>query len=120
MFKFAKVTFGRLLFSTGSSLSNQVHRTPAGILTTAGGTARINCSHIIMNYEQILWYGQTPRGGLQLLGSVVGTYAKPEAGPNVGTVGGAFEGQISTLIVNNVSSSAVYFCAAHHGGSRHG
>lgn len=90
-----------------------------GIFTTPGGTARINCSHSIMNYEQILWYGQTPRGGLQLLGSVVGTYAMPEAGPGVGIVGGALEGQISTLTVNNVSSSAVYFCAAYHSGSHH-
>lgn len=118
-FKFVKITFGWLLFSTGSSLSKQVHQTPAGILTTAGGTASINCSHSIMNYERILWYRQTPRGGLQLLGSVAGTYAMPQAGPNVRMVGGAFKGQISTLTVNNVSSSAVYFCAAYHSGSHH-
>lgn len=88
-FHFQIFTFGRLSFSTGSSLSNQVHQTPAGIFTTPGGTARINGSHSIMNYEQVLWYGQRPRGGLQLPGSV-----------------------ISTLTVNNMSSSAVYFCAA--------
>uniref|UniRef100_A0A3B5QNY5 Ig-like domain-containing protein n=1 Tax=Xiphophorus maculatus TaxID=8083 RepID=A0A3B5QNY5_XIPMA len=96
--------------------------TPFNILAKRGEAARISCSHNIQNYDvilciqtsnQILWYKQTGHQ-MQLLGYTTGTSPLPEKGLNVEMAGSADANQNCTLIIKelNVSSSAVYFCAA--------
>ncbi|KAA0711390.1 hypothetical protein E1301_Tti006319 [Triplophysa tibetana] len=41
---------------SGKSLSDQVHQTPAHLLTKAKSMVQLNCSHTIQDYYMILWY----------------------------------------------------------------
>ncbi|TWW72563.1 hypothetical protein D4764_16G0010600 [Takifugu flavidus] len=50
-----------------SSLSDQVHQSPADIYHQPRGTAKINCSHSIETYDRIFWYKKSNLE-LQLLG----------------------------------------------------
>uniref|UniRef100_A0A667YGN1 Ig-like domain-containing protein n=1 Tax=Myripristis murdjan TaxID=586833 RepID=A0A667YGN1_9TELE len=99
------------VFSTGSSLSDQVHQTPADMYKKPGETAQVNCSHNIQNYYTILWYRQSENQQMQLLGYI--SYAKgyPEPGVTVQMGGSANQGSFT---VKNVEpgDNGVYFCAA--------
>ncbi|KAF0043902.1 hypothetical protein F2P81_003060 [Scophthalmus maximus] len=56
-----------------SSPSHKVKQTPANMYKKPAEMAKIQCSHSIDNYNQILWYKQTQNNGqLQLLGYMVG------------------------------------------------
>ena len=100
-------------FSTGSSLSDNVHQTPADVFIKPDETLEINCTHSIQNYNLILWYKQSDRQ-LQLLGYMLATSGNPEAGLGVKIEGSAAKDQNCTLTIEklSLSSSAVYFCAA--------
>lgn len=100
-------------FSSGSSQSDQVVQTPVEMFQKTRETARISCSHSIQTSNQILWYKQTGHQ-MQLLGYTTGTSPLPEKGLNVEMAGSADANQNCILIIKelNVSSSAVYFCAA--------
>lgn len=102
------------LFFTGSSLSDKVHQTPADMYNKPGGTAKINCSHSIQNYDSILWYKQLKNKQLQFLGYMYTNMDNPEAGLGVKINGGAEKDQTCTLEIEglNLNSNAVYFCAA--------
>lgn len=104
-----------ILFSTGSSLSDQVYQTPADMYNK-GQTAKIKCSHSIENYNQILWYKQMKDGKLQFLGYMYSKDGYPEAGLNVKIEGSANKDKTCTLTIEglNPNSSAVYFCAARY------
>uniref|UniRef100_A0A672H9K2 Ig-like domain-containing protein n=1 Tax=Salarias fasciatus TaxID=181472 RepID=A0A672H9K2_SALFA len=69
-----------------------------------GEKAEIFCSHSIDNYYTILWYKQS-QGELQLLGYIYSTDGNPEPG---------LDGQTCTFTAEKLqlSSTAVYFCAA--------
>nr|XP_029138237.1 uncharacterized protein LOC114921839 [Labrus bergylta] len=97
-----------------SSSSDQVHQTPRDIYSKPGEPARIQCSHQIQSYDQILWYKKSNDNRLQLLGYVYYKAVTLEDGVNVKLEGGANKGDNCTLIIERVnqSSSAVYFCAA--------
>ncbi|CAJ1074727.1 uncharacterized protein LOC122862178 [Xyrichtys novacula] len=97
-----------------SSVSVKVTQTPADLFYTPGDTARINCSHDESRYDQILWYKKTNGTQMQLLGFMSFTTGYPEDKVNVTFEGGASKDQNCTLIIEKVdlSSSAVYFCAA--------
>uniref|UniRef100_A0A671XFI6 Ig-like domain-containing protein n=1 Tax=Sparus aurata TaxID=8175 RepID=A0A671XFI6_SPAAU len=106
-----------LVFSTGLSLSEQVHQTPADMFKQPGGEAKINCFHTIPNYEQILWYKQT-NGELQFLGYMNINNGYPEDGIE----GNANKDKNCTLTIEGLklSSSAIYFCAARlHSATHH-
>ena len=100
-------------FSTGSSLSDQVYQTPAHMYNKTGQTAKISCSHSSGSYNQILWYKQFNKQ-LQFLGYVYLNKGYPESDVDVTMSGGADKDQTCTLTIKglNLSSSAVYFCAA--------
>ena len=102
-----------LVFSTGLSLSDQVHQTPADMFSQRGEETKINCFHTIPNYDRILWYKQT-NAELQFLGYMFVNDGYPEDGAGVKIEGGAKKDQICTLTIEELtlSSSAVYFCAA--------
>uniref|UniRef100_A0A3Q3R663 Ig-like domain-containing protein n=1 Tax=Monopterus albus TaxID=43700 RepID=A0A3Q3R663_MONAL len=102
------------IISTGASLSDQVHQTPADIYKPPGETAKLTCLHIISSYNQMLWYKRSESRQLQLLGYMVGSTAVPEARVPVDMDGSADANANSTLTIKNLSSnsSAVYFCAA--------
>uniref|UniRef100_A0A3P8SAT9 Immunoglobulin V-set domain-containing protein n=1 Tax=Amphiprion percula TaxID=161767 RepID=A0A3P8SAT9_AMPPE len=102
--------------STGSSTSDQVYQTPANIYKKKGETAKIHCSHSILNYNSILWYKQLENRQLQFLGYVYYNNAYPEAGVDVKMEGNAEKEKTCTLIAEALSldSSAVYFCAASY------
>ena len=101
-----------LVFSTGLSLSDQVHQTPADMFSQPGGEAKINCFHTIVNYDKILWYKQTNRQ-LQFLGYMYAS-PNPEDGAGVKIEGSANKDKNCTLTIEELTlnSSAVYFCAA--------
>ena len=108
-------------FSAGSPLSDQVHQTPAHMYNETGETAIISCSHSIQSYDRILWYKQS-NGQLQYLGYIFKTDGKPETGMGVKIEGSADKDQTCTLTIEglNLSSSAVYFCAAsYHSATYH-
>lgn len=100
----------------GSSGSQQVFQTPTSVFSRSGGTANINCSHNVQNYNQILWYKQQA-SGLLLLGYVYYKDAYTEKGLDVKMTGSADKDQQCMLTVERLDSngSGVYFCAA----SRH-
>ncbi|CAJ1074728.1 uncharacterized protein LOC122862178 [Xyrichtys novacula] len=104
-----------------SSVSVKVTQTPADLFYTPGDTARINCSHDESKYDQILWYKKTNGTQMQLLGYMYYTKGYPEDKVNVTFEGGASKDQNCTLIIEKVdlSSSAVYFCAASLHGALH-
>lgn len=99
--------------STGSSLSDQVHQSPADIYLQPGKEAQIICSHSIESYNQILWYKKSNLQ-FQLLGYMFSTTSTLEKGTGVRIEGNANKDQICTLVIEglSVNSSAVYFCAA--------
>lgn len=101
-------------FSTGASLSDQVHQTPADMFRPPGVTAKLSCFHTISSYDQILWYRRSQSGQLQLLGYMTGVSAFPENGVLVQMEGSADANKNSTLTTEKLdpNSSAVYFCAA--------
>ncbi|TKS87145.1 Immunoglobulin lambda variable 2-18 [Collichthys lucidus] len=101
--------------SSGSSLSDQVHQTPAEIYNKPGERAKISCSHSIDSYNRILWYKQT-NGQLQFLGYMNVNTGLPEKGVNVMIEGSANKDKTCTLTTEelSVNSSAVYFCAASY------
>lgn len=103
------------LFSipAGSTLSDQVHQSPADIHHQPGAKAKINCSHTIQNYNQILWYKKSSLE-LQLLGYMYVNNPNLEKGIGVTIEGDASKDKTCTLIIEGLSlnSSAVYFCAA--------
>ncbi|KAL6105177.1 uncharacterized protein ACO6RY_06766 [Pungitius sinensis] len=107
---------------SGSSLSEQVHQTPADIYKKPEEKATINCSHSITNYNQIFWYKQSSDSKLQFLGYVFQTLRNPEPGLNVEMDGSADKDQICHLTIEGLAlnSSAVYFCAASlHSAAHH-
>uniref|UniRef100_A0A8C6PYR2 Ig-like domain-containing protein n=1 Tax=Nothobranchius furzeri TaxID=105023 RepID=A0A8C6PYR2_NOTFU len=97
------------------SFSNQVYQTPSMIYRASGESANIFCSHNIISHNQILWFKQA---GKQLiyLGYVYYGDTFPEAGMDVTMGGNADRNQNCTLTVErlNMSSSAVYLCAARY------
>uniref|UniRef100_A0A8C9WUQ3 Ig-like domain-containing protein n=1 Tax=Sander lucioperca TaxID=283035 RepID=A0A8C9WUQ3_SANLU len=100
------------VFSTGSSLSDQVLQTPADIYSRPGQPAKIRCLHTSPSYNQILWYKQSKRQ-LQFLGYVYYNDGYPETGVTVTMEGSANKDQNCTLTIKelSLSSSVVYFCA---------
>ncbi|MED6258058.1 hypothetical protein ATANTOWER_002441 [Ataeniobius toweri] len=100
----------------GSSLSDQVHQTPAEMFHKPGGAALINCSHSIEGYDRILWYKHSNNKQMEFLGynDVITGYAEP--GLNVKMNGSANKYKLCTLTVEDLSvdSSAIYFCAARY------
>ena len=98
--------------SAGSSLSDQVHQTPAALIKNQADSAELNCRHDIQSYNVILWYKQSDTGELVYLGYMLVTSGYPEAGFKI--TGSANQGQTCTLTIEQLSSdsSAVYFCAA--------
>uniref|UniRef100_A0A671XLZ9 Ig-like domain-containing protein n=1 Tax=Sparus aurata TaxID=8175 RepID=A0A671XLZ9_SPAAU len=105
--------FWFMTFSTGLSLSEQVHQTPADMFKQPGGEAKISCFHTIPSYNRILWYKQT-NGELQFLGYMNINTGYPENGAGLKIEGNANTDQNCTLTIEGLtlSSSAVYFCAA--------
>ncbi|CAJ1074725.1 immunoglobulin lambda-1 light chain-like [Xyrichtys novacula] len=104
----------KVLLFAGSSLSVKVTQTPADLLYKPGDTARINCSHDEISYDRILWYKKTNSTLMQFLGYMLYKKGYPEDNVNVTFEGGASKDQNCILIIEKVdlSSSAVYFCAA--------
>uniref|UniRef100_A0A672H9F8 Ig-like domain-containing protein n=1 Tax=Salarias fasciatus TaxID=181472 RepID=A0A672H9F8_SALFA len=104
----------------GSSSTEPVSQTPRNILSRPAEKAEIYCSHSIDNYDKILWYKQS-HGELQLLGYIVVTQGYPETGLNLKMHGDANKNKNSTLTMEKlqVSSSAVYFCAASYHSAPH-
>ncbi|KAF1374492.1 hypothetical protein PFLUV_G00229660 [Perca fluviatilis] len=102
-----------VILVSGSSLSDRVYQTPAHVFNKPKEMAKINCSHSIDSYNQILWYKQSNRQ-LQFLGYMFSTSGNPEAGLGVKIEGSAEKDQNCTLTIEelSLSSSAVYFCAA--------
>ncbi|XP_037602425.1 uncharacterized protein LOC119474477 [Sebastes umbrosus] len=111
-----------VILVSGSSLSDQVYQTPPDMYNKQEETATIKCSHSIDSYNRILWYKQTKDGQLKLLGYMLDTLGQPETGLGVKMEGSAAKDQTCTLTIErlNLSSSAVYFCAASlHSASYH-
>ncbi|XP_053192292.1 M1-specific T cell receptor beta chain-like [Scomber japonicus] len=111
---FLQITFYTILVS-GSSLSDQVHQTPAHMYKKPGEQVNISCSHSIQSYNRILWYKQLKdRRQLDFLGYMMGDSGLPETGSGVNITGSANKDQNCTLTVEGLklNSSAVYFCAA--------
>ncbi|XP_059209646.1 M1-specific T cell receptor beta chain-like [Centropristis striata] len=106
-----------IILVSGSSLSDQVHQTPADINKKPEETAEITCSHSIESYNRILWYKQLKNKELQFLGYMLSTADNPEPGLGVKVKGSANKDQNCTLIIEGLSlnSSAVYFCACDTG-----
>ncbi|MEQ2231269.1 hypothetical protein ILYODFUR_037801 [Ilyodon furcidens] len=100
----------------GSSLSDQVHQTPAEMFHKPGGAALINCSHSIESYNQILWYKHSNNKQMEFLGYMNIMFETLEPGVNVKISGNANKDKICTLTVEDLSvdSSAIYFCAARY------
>uniref|UniRef100_A0AAQ6AI85 Ig-like domain-containing protein n=1 Tax=Amphiprion ocellaris TaxID=80972 RepID=A0AAQ6AI85_AMPOC len=96
--------------SSDTHMLDQVYQTSANIYKKKGETAKIHCSHSILNYNSILWYKQLENRQLQFLGYVYYNNAYPEAGID----GDANPGRNCTLTTEKLelSSSAIYFCAA--------
>ncbi|CAJ1074726.1 hypothetical protein PFLUV_G00229660 [Xyrichtys novacula] len=103
----------KVLLFAGSSVSVKVTQTPADLFYTPVDTAIIYCSQDDIDYDRILWYKKTNGTLMQFLGYMYGT-GVPEKGINVKINGSGSKDQNCTLIIENVnvSSSAVYFCAA--------
>lgn len=99
--------------SAGSSLSDQVHQSPADIYHKPGAKAKINCSHSIQNYNQISWYKKSNLE-LQLLGYMYVNNPNLENGIGATIEGDASKDKTCTLIIEGLglNSSAVYLCAA--------
>ncbi|KAA8581843.1 hypothetical protein FQN60_008583, partial [Etheostoma spectabile] len=91
--------------SSGSSLSNKVHQTPADVFNKPDETLEINCTHSVQSYNQILWYKQS-NGQLQFLGYVYLDNATPETGVNVKMKGSANKDQTCTLTIEELSLSS--------------
>ncbi|XP_028422225.1 immunoglobulin lambda-1 light chain [Perca flavescens] len=110
---FLCITFRSILVS-GSSLSDNVHQTPADTFKKPNEPATISCSHSIPNYDRVLWYKQSKNKKLQFLGYMYKNNGNPEAGLGIKMDGSADKDQTSTLTIEELSlnSSAVYFCAA--------
>ena len=102
-----------MIFSTGASLSDQVHQTPPVMFSKPDERAKISCTHSIDSYNQILWYKQT-NGELQFLGYMLAGSPTPEKGLDIKMEGRADKGQTCTLTTERLqrNDSAVYFCAA--------
>uniref|UniRef100_A0A3B3WQH6 Ig-like domain-containing protein n=1 Tax=Poecilia mexicana TaxID=48701 RepID=A0A3B3WQH6_9TELE len=102
--------------SSGASLSDQVHQTPADMFYKPGEAAVINCSHTIDSYDRILWYKHSNGNQMQFLGYMNIKFGTPEPGVKVKINGSANKNDLCTLTVEDlsVSSSAVYFCAARY------
>ncbi|KAM3595296.1 uncharacterized protein V6R79_021175 [Siganus canaliculatus] len=93
-------------FSTGFSLSDQVHQSPPDMFSDPGKSTEITCSHSIDSYDRILWYKQS-EGRLQLLGYMVGDSAAPETGQDVKIEGNANKDQNCTLTVEKLTNMDV-------------
>ncbi|CAG5866805.1 unnamed protein product, partial [Menidia menidia] len=102
-------------FSTGSSMSNKVHQTPADALHRPGEAAVINCSHSINSYDRIFWYKQM-KNQIHLLGYMNSHLGFPEKGVKAAITGSSSKGRVCTITVEDleVNSSAVYFCVADY------
>lgn len=100
--------------SSGSSLSDKVHQTPAAVHHKPGEAAEINCSHSIDSYDRIYWYRRFNDRQLHFLGYLNIIYGYPEPGLNVKMTGDANKNKTATLSVLDLTPniSAVYFCAA--------
>ncbi|XP_029973391.1 uncharacterized protein LOC115407179 [Salarias fasciatus] len=101
-----------------SSQSDQVHQNPRHVYSQTGETATITCRHELQDYTLILWYKQ-PSGSshMELLGHMNVNSELMEDGVTAKLSGGAMKGQTCTFTAEKLqlSSTAVYFCAA----SRH-
>nr|XP_029131260.1 uncharacterized protein LOC110005538 [Labrus bergylta] len=113
MITFFCFTFSVFLFS-GSSLSQIVEQTPTHMFSKPGEKPQINCKHEIKDYNRMLWYKQLKNRQMQFLGYMNVKDGYPEDGVHVKIEGSALERQNCTLTIEAVelSSSAVYFCAA--------
>lgn len=100
-------------FTEGSSLSEKVYQSPAEMFVSPGDSATITCSHSIDDFDRILWYKQSGKQ-LHLLGYMNVMHAYPEPGEKVKIDGSATKDKNCTLTVQELSSSAVYFCAARY------
>uniref|UniRef100_A0A4W5MCF4 Ig-like domain-containing protein n=1 Tax=Hucho hucho TaxID=62062 RepID=A0A4W5MCF4_9TELE len=91
--------------------SNQVDQRPAALYKKPEKLAKIECSHSISSYNQILWYKQSNYREFVFLGYMIGKTGYPEAGFKI--EGDASAGGTSTLTINQLTpnSSAVYYCA---------
>lgn len=109
-----------IYFSTGSSPSDNIYQSPAVMYRYPGEKAVIICSHSIQNYDQILWYKQLQNAQLQLLGYIYGGSKFPEPRVEEKMDGKAKKDENCTLTIENLNSSAVYFCAAcYHSAKYH-
>uniref|UniRef100_A0A672H989 Ig-like domain-containing protein n=1 Tax=Salarias fasciatus TaxID=181472 RepID=A0A672H989_SALFA len=97
---------------------DQVHQNPRHIYSQTGQTATITCRHELQDYTWIFWYKQ-PSGSshMELLGYMNVNNGLMEDGVTAKLSGGAMKGQTCTFTAEKLqlSSTAVYFCAA----SRH-
>ncbi|XP_053192234.1 uncharacterized protein LOC128375841 [Scomber japonicus] len=101
MIVFFCITFNIILVS-GSSLSDQVHQTPANMYKKPGEQAKINCSHSIQSYDRILWYKQLEDRQLDFLGYMGGDTGIPEKQSGVEITGSANKDQNCTLTVEGL------------------
>uniref|UniRef100_A0A8C6SX94 Ig-like domain-containing protein n=1 Tax=Neogobius melanostomus TaxID=47308 RepID=A0A8C6SX94_9GOBI len=93
--------------------SSNVRQTPSEIFVEMGQQSKIHCSHMIQNYNYILWYRQLKGSRqLQLLGYMSVNDGYPEKGVDVQIQGSALKDQTCDLTVKSNTESAKYFCAA--------
>ncbi|KAI7804344.1 Ig kappa chain V-I region Walker precursor [Triplophysa rosa] len=105
------------LWVSGKSLSDQVHQTPAHLLTKVESTVQLNCSHTIQDYYMILWYEQLKSDtALRLIGYV--NYKNPSIENDFknqyNIAGDGAKASTLHLKLENkpVGSTAMYYCAA--------
>lgn len=103
----------------GLSQGVEVHQTPSALLSKAGDTVQLVCSHGNTDYRVMLWYMLSPgHTALTLIGHIYyqnpsyeGSYEKHFNMTGDFSGGGAKNGSLFIYNLNPANNSAVYYCA---------
>ena len=105
-----------LVFSPTEVSLGKVDQNPSEVIQDLGQSETIQCSHDISNYNVILWYKNTEKRSLQLLGYITVTKGNTEPGFNdkIQLDGDATTNKKASVTLKNLTSddTGVYFCAA--------
>ncbi|KAG9336782.1 hypothetical protein JZ751_003130 [Albula glossodonta] len=108
------ITFTAILYRlTGLSSGKTVHQSPPAVVSPAGESVQLSCSHNIQNYDTILWYQQSKQDtAMKLLERVNYKILQLEGIKRFNVSGDGEKEAFLHISQLTITDSAVYLCAA--------